>query len=67
MSIFDRGYAAFKQLVLMDDKIERIRTDVAELKSVARDHENRLIRMETIVQIGLSGGPPTEQARLPGK
>ena len=54
MSVFDRGYSAFKRIVLLDDKIERIRADVTELRAASRDHENRLIRIETLIQIGMA-------------
>ena len=67
MSLLDRGYAAFKRLVLMDDKVERLREDIAELKATVRDQQNRLIRIETIIQLGMAGGvgSPSSQAVQP--
>ncbi len=53
MNLFDRGYSAFKRIVILDEKIERIRDDISELKAASRDHEGRLIRVETLIQIGL--------------
>jgi hypothetical protein len=63
MSVLERGYSAFKRLVLMDDKVERMRTDIDELKSSVRNHQDRLIYVETV--IALARTPQESQSRLP--
>ncbi len=64
MSLLDRGYSAFKRLVLMDDKVEQMRRDIGELKTSVRDHQDRLIYLETIIAIGRA--QQDRQPRLPG-
>ena len=63
MSLLDRGYAAFKRLVLMDDKVETIRADIGDLKTTVRDHQDRLIYIETVV--AMARAPQEPQPRLP--
>ena len=63
MSLLDRGYAAFKRLVLMDDKVETIRADIGDLKTTVRDHQERLIYIETVV--AMARAPQEPQPRLP--
>ena len=67
MSLFDRGYAAFKRIVLLDEKIERVREDVRDLKVASRDHEGRLVRLETIIQLGLTMPAQPTQPQLPSE
>jgi hypothetical protein len=67
MSLFDRGYSAFKRIVLLDEKIGQIRDDVSELKSASRSHENRLVRLETIVQLGLAMPTQPHPSQLSSK
>lgn len=65
MSLLDRGYSAFKRLVVMDDKVEQMRNDIGELKSTVRNHQDRLIYLETVISIARA--PKDTQARLPNQ
>ena len=63
MNLLERGYTAFKRLVLMDDKVEQMRRDMGELKSTVRNHQDRLIYLETVIAIARA--PQDPQTGLP--
>lgn len=41
-----------KRMVLLDDKIERLSKDLDGMRDVITDHEKRLIRIETMIEMG---------------
>lgn len=43
--------AAMKDVLLLTDKVERAGTVLSEIAGEVRDHDRRLIRLETIVEI----------------
>jgi len=62
MSAIKDAIAAMNKIVLMNDKIERTGKALSEISKELRDHESRLIRVETFVEIA-----KTQQAKLPEK
>lgn len=46
-----------KKLVLLEKEIEDMATDLKDMQSIATDHEKRLIRIETMIEMGLRQTP----------
>ena len=40
-----------KRIILLDDKVERLADDFDELRKVVTEHEKRLIRIETMIEM----------------
>lgn len=51
MSTLKDVMAAMKDVLLLTDKVERAGTVLSEIAGEVRDHDRRLIRLETIVEI----------------
>ena len=49
--------AYLKKLVLLEKEIEDMTRDLKDMQSIATDHEKRLIRIETMVEMGLRQAP----------
>jgi hypothetical protein len=60
MSVFDRLLGGVKETLLMKDDLSRLKDISKEMMLDLRDHEARLIRIETLVEV--AQGKP---ARLP--
>lgn len=68
MSFGDKILGGLKSIVLVEEKLQRLETSVSELrrentKAIA-DHERRLTRLETIVEIARPDGATLRIARL---
>lgn len=68
MSFGDKILGGLKSIVLVEEKLQRLETSVSELrrentKAIA-DHERRLTRLETIVEIARPDGATLRTARL---
>ena len=48
-----------RKIVLMEDKIDRLLNDVSEVNKLVLDHEKRLIRIETMIDMAQSRNAPT--------
>jgi hypothetical protein len=46
--------SAMKEILLLTDKVDRAGTVLSEISNELRDHDRRLIRLETVVQIAQS-------------
>jgi hypothetical protein len=46
--------SALKEVLLLTDKVDRVGSVLSEMSSELRDHDRRLIRLETIVEIAKS-------------
>jgi hypothetical protein len=55
--------AATKKILLVTDDIDRLTDDIKALSIQASDHEHRLIRIETIIEMT----PRRSNRTLPGK
>ncbi len=62
MSMLDRVLGSVKELVVMRSELDRMADDLAATRADVRSHESRLIRIETMIEMG---GRPTPQRRLP--
>lgn len=59
MSVLDRILGAVKGVMLMQERVDTLKSDVGEVTSELRDHERRLIRLETMIEMGMRrAGPP---------
>ncbi len=52
MSIIKDAIASMKEVILISEKIERVGGVLSELSKEVRNHNNRLVRIETIIEIG---------------
>ncbi len=59
MSTVGGFFKTFREAVLIADRVERLSENCKAIATDVRDHERRLIRLETIVEIaqGRSVGP----------
>lgn len=51
MSTIKDAISAMKKILLMVDKVDRAGKVLTEISSELRDHDRRLIRLETMVEI----------------
>ncbi|MGB5615558.1 MAG: hypothetical protein WBM78_01875 [Desulfobacterales bacterium] len=51
MSTLKDVMAAMKNVLLLTDKVERAGSVLSEIAPEVRDHDRRLVRLETIVEI----------------
>ena len=59
MSVADRLFGLAKRGLLISERVERLSSVVDELAKEAREHDRRLVRLETKVELGLRrGGSP---------
>ena len=54
MSTVKDVISAMKEILLLTDKVDRAGTVLSEISKELRDHDRRLIRLETMVQIAQS-------------
>ena len=54
MSTVKDVISAMKEILLLTDKVDRAGTVLSEISNELRDHDRRLIRLETVVQIAQS-------------
>jgi hypothetical protein len=63
MSAFDRILSGIKDVLVMREDIARLVEGIKDLSADIRDHEHRLIRLETMVEMARGG--KRESAQLP--
>ena len=51
MSSLKDVLSAMKEVLLLTDKVDRAGTVLSEISNELRDHDRRLIRLETMVEI----------------
>lgn len=56
MSVFDNIKESLKKVILLEDKINRLNDDVKRLQDNSFNHEKRLTRIETMIEMSQSGG-----------
>jgi hypothetical protein len=54
----DRVLSSLRQVILMESKLQRLADSVDEMADAVVDHEKRLIRLETMVEIARGRGLP---------
>jgi len=53
MSALTDALIAMKDLLLLADKVDRLGNTLTEISQELRDHDKRIIRLETFVEISL--------------
>ncbi len=62
MTLLTDALATTKKILLVSEELDRISEDLKSLSGAVADHERRLIRMETVIEIAKSGA----RLSLPG-
>jgi len=56
--------SAMKEVLRLTDKVDRTGAALSEISSELREHDRRLIRLETIVEIA-KNQPPHSNSKIP--
>ena len=64
MSWLGEAFSYFRRLTLLDHEVGRLTQAVDSMKAELGEHDNRLVRIETILEMG-GHGRPTRPPRLP--
>lgn len=51
MGAIDRIMSSIRQVILMESKLQMLADGVDEMADTVMDHEKRLVRLETIVEV----------------
>lgn len=51
MSAIKEAIAAMKEVLLLTDKVERAGSTLSEISKELREHDRRLVRLETMVEV----------------
>ncbi len=62
MSVVKDAVAAMKEVLILSEKIEQAGKTLTEVSKELRDHDRRIVRLETYVEIGQN-----QQKQLYGK
>ena len=57
MSAIKEAMTALKEVLLLADRVERVGSTLSEMTQELRDHDRRIIRLETFVEVGKMGRP----------
>ena len=52
MSAIKEAMTALKEVLLLADRVERVGSTLSEMTKELRDHDRRIIRLETFVEVG---------------
>lgn len=63
MSLLSDAFAMTKKILLVSEELNRLSDDCKALSRAVSDHERRLIRVETMIELG---GHRTSRRTLPG-
>jgi hypothetical protein len=58
MSIIKDAIASMKEVILISEKVERVGDVLSELSKEVRGHNDRLVRIETIIEMGIKTALP---------
>ena len=56
MSLYGEAIAAIKSVILIDERVQSVAKKLDRLADEVRDMKDRLIRLETVVEITRGGG-----------
>ena len=62
MSTLKDVVSALKEVLLLTDKVDRVGRMLSEISGELRDHDRRLIRLETMVEVAKSPPRLTDQS-----
>ena len=51
MSLLKDAVSAMKEVILLSDKVERVGKELTDVSGELRNHGDRLIRLETLVEV----------------
>ena len=63
MSTVKDVISAMKEILLLTDKVERTGSVLTEISKELREHDRRLVRLETMVEIGKSQAQLTTESK----
>ncbi len=63
MSTLKDVISAMKEVLLLTDKVERTGNVLTEISKELREHDRRLVRLETMVEIGKSQAQLTTESK----
>ncbi len=63
MSTLKDVISAMKEVLLLTDKVERTGGVLTEISKELREHDRRLVRLETMVEIGKSQAQLTSELK----
>ncbi len=63
MSTLKDVISAMKDILLLTDKVERTGGVLTEISKELREHDRRLVRLETMVEIGKSQAQLTTESK----
>ncbi len=63
MSTLKDVISAMKEVLLLTDKVERTGRVLTEISKELREHDRRLVRLETMVEIGKSQAQLTTESK----
>ena len=64
MSTLKDAMSAMKEVLLLTDKVDRAGAALSEISKELREHDRRLIRLETMVEIARNQ-PPHSGSKIP--
>ncbi len=67
MSLYGEAIAAIKSVILIDERVQSVAKKLDRLADEVRDMKDRLIRLETVVEITRGGGGVLRIAREPSR
>ena len=63
MSTLKDVISAMKEVLLLTDKVERTGSVLTDISKELREHDRRLVRLETMVEIGKSQAQLTTESK----
>ena len=63
MSALKDVLSAMKDVLLLTDKVDRVGKVLTDISIELRDHDRRLIRLETMVELAMSHPRLTDESR----
>ena len=63
MSTLKDVISAMKEVLLLTDKVDRTGSVLTEISKELREHDRRLVRLETMVEIGKSQAQLTTESK----
>jgi hypothetical protein len=67
MSLYSEAIAAIKSVILIDERVQSVARKLDRLTDEVRDMKDRLIRLETMIEISRGDGAVLRIARVPGR
>jgi hypothetical protein len=58
VSLYGDAIAAIRSVILIDERVQSVAAKVDRLADEVRDMRERLVRIETIVEVARNGGRP---------